>query len=118
VLPEEALPAIRALGFAEPEARALADHFLDAERRGKLGHGLSRVPWLATLEPDPAARPRRVEASRMKIYTRKNAAVGYLTLQAIQRSVRRKRKASPAIRAPQRARGWYRLLSQAAGPGL
>ena len=28
----------------------------------------------------------------MKIYTRKNAAVGYLTLQAIQRSVRRKRK--------------------------
>ena len=28
----------------------------------------------------------------MKIYTRKNAAVGYVTLKAIQRSVNRKRK--------------------------
>ena len=28
----------------------------------------------------------------MKIYTRKNAAVGYLTLKAIQRSMNRKRK--------------------------
>jgi hypothetical protein len=28
----------------------------------------------------------------MKIYTRRNAAVGYLTLKAIQRSVNRKRK--------------------------
>ena len=41
----------------------LADHFLDAERRGKLGHGLARIDWLATLEGlDPAARPELVHS--------------------------------------------------------
>jgi LDH2 family malate/lactate/ureidoglycolate dehydrogenase len=73
------------LGFSEADAATLADHFLDAERRGKLGHGLSRVAWLETrpLELDPGARPRR--ASREPGYERwdGNGALGYLTLAAI-----------------------------------
>ena len=73
------------LGFSEANAATLADHFLDAERRGKLGHGLSRVAWLETLplELDPAARPRRV--MREPGYDRwdGNGALGYLTLAAI-----------------------------------
>jgi hypothetical protein len=34
----------------------------------------------------------------MKIYTRRNAAVGYLTLKAIQRSIDRKRKRRSGLR--------------------
>jgi LDH2 family malate/lactate/ureidoglycolate dehydrogenase len=50
---------IRALGFSEADAATLADHFLDAERRGKAGHGLARVDWLETLtDLQPEARSR------------------------------------------------------------
>jgi LDH2 family malate/lactate/ureidoglycolate dehydrogenase len=64
VEPDEVEPYLRGLGFADDDATALADHFLDAERRGKRGHGLARVEWLATLPGlDPTARPRRVSAS-------------------------------------------------------
>ena len=56
MLPEE---RIAALGFSEADTATLAAHFLDAESRGKLGHGLARIDWLETL-PDlkPDARPR------------------------------------------------------------
>ena len=62
VLPEE---RIAALGFSEADTATLAAHFLDAESRGKLGHGLARIDWLETL-PDlkPDARPVRVHASQ------------------------------------------------------
>ncbi len=60
----QAVERIRALGFAAADARTLADHFLDAERRGKRGQGLSRIGWLASLEDlDPSARPERVVAA-------------------------------------------------------
>src|SRR5262249_34959730 len=42
---------LHALGFSAEDASTLADHFLDAEARGRTGHGLSRVDWLAT-RPD------------------------------------------------------------------
>ncbi|HEY6031671.1 MAG TPA: GntR family transcriptional regulator, partial [Gaiellaceae bacterium] len=60
---EDVLPHLRGLGFSDADAATLADHFLDAERRGKRGHGLTRVEWLGTL-PDlrPAAKPRLVSA--------------------------------------------------------
>ena len=60
VLPEE---RIAALGFSEADTATLAAHFLDAESRGKLGHGLARIDWLETL-PDlkPNARPVRAHA--------------------------------------------------------
>jgi LDH2 family malate/lactate/ureidoglycolate dehydrogenase len=75
---------LSALGFDDAAARTLADHFLDAESRGKAGHGLSRVDWLETLDwIDPAARPRCEE--REEAYERwdGNGALGYLTLAAV-----------------------------------
>jgi (2R)-3-sulfolactate dehydrogenase (NADP+) len=75
---------IRALGFAEQDARTLADHFLDAERRGKRGHGLARVDWLETLpDLEPAARPERVLAEPGYERWHGRGALGYLTLAAI-----------------------------------
>ena len=80
--PEEALPRLRALGFAEEDARALADHFLDAERRGKQGHGLARIEWLETQQFDPAAQPRRVVAEP-EFERWESDGLGYLALHAI-----------------------------------
>lgn len=81
--PDQALARLQALGFAEPETRVLFDHFADAERRGKLGHGFSRIPWLEQQPFDPFARPFR--SSRINGIDRwdGNGALGYLTLSAI-----------------------------------
>jgi LDH2 family malate/lactate/ureidoglycolate dehydrogenase len=79
-----AVERIAALGFAEREARALADHFLDAERRGKRSHGIGRIGWLESLpDLDPAARPVREE--RRPGYERWHGggALGYLVLAAV-----------------------------------
>ena len=81
--PEEVLPRLRALGFEEDKARTLADHFLTAEAKGRTGHGLSRVPWLETLELDPTAEPvREVDEPGYERWDG-NGALGYLTLAAI-----------------------------------
>jgi LDH2 family malate/lactate/ureidoglycolate dehydrogenase len=80
---DEALPRLLALGFSGDDARTLADHFLDAERRGKLGHGLSRIDWLETQAFDPRARPRRVDSAPAFERWDGSGAVGYLTLAAI-----------------------------------
>jgi (2R)-3-sulfolactate dehydrogenase (NADP+) len=82
---QEVLQTLTGLGFGEPDARTLADHFLDAERRGKTGHGLSRVEWLATrpFELDPTARPRRVLSEPGYERWDGNGVLGYLTLAAI-----------------------------------
>ena len=79
--PEERLAA---LGFSETDAARLTDHFLDAESRGKLGHGLSRIDWLETL-PDlrPDAQPRRLHAEPGYERWDGGGALGYLTLAAI-----------------------------------
>jgi LDH2 family malate/lactate/ureidoglycolate dehydrogenase len=82
---DEVRARLAALGFSEADAATLADHFLDAERRGKTGHGLSRVAWLETrpVELDPGAPPRRVV--REPGYERWDGAgtLGYLTLAAV-----------------------------------
>jgi LDH2 family malate/lactate/ureidoglycolate dehydrogenase len=79
--PEDRLTA---LGFSATDAATLAAHFLDAEARGKLGHGLSRIDWLETL-PDlqPDARPRRLAAEPGYQRWDGGGALGYLTLAAI-----------------------------------
>ena len=79
--PEE---RIAALGFSEADTATLTSHFLDAEARGKLGHGLSRIDWLETL-PDltPAARPGRLHAEPGYERWDGNGALGYLTLAAV-----------------------------------
>jgi LDH2 family malate/lactate/ureidoglycolate dehydrogenase len=72
------------LGFAEDPAGILAEHFLDAEARGKKGHGLARVDWLETLpDLDPAARPERVVTEPGYERWEGRGALGYLTLAAI-----------------------------------
>ena len=75
---------IKGLGFGDADARTLAEHFLDAEGRGKRGHGLSRVEWLETLpDLDPAARPERILAEPGFERWHGRGALGYLTLAAI-----------------------------------
>lgn len=75
---------IAALGFSAADTATLTAHFLDAESRGKLGHGLSRIDWLETL-PDlrPGARPRRLHAEPGFERWDGGGALGYLTLAAI-----------------------------------
>lgn len=77
---EEVMPRLRALGFTEHKAQTLADHFLDAERRGKSGHGLARVPWLEQQEIDPVAEPERLSAEEGFERWDGRGALGYLTL--------------------------------------
>ena len=81
----EALETLKGLGFEEADARTLADHFTEAERRGKTGHGFSRVEWLATrpFELDPSARPRRLVSEPGYERWDGSGALGYLTLAAI-----------------------------------
>jgi (2R)-3-sulfolactate dehydrogenase (NADP+) len=81
----DALETLKGLGFDEADARTLADHFIDAERRGKTGHGFSRVEWLASrpFELDPSARPRRLMSEPGYERWDGNGALGYLALAAI-----------------------------------
>jgi LDH2 family malate/lactate/ureidoglycolate dehydrogenase len=75
---------IRALGFSEADTQTLSKHFLEAERRGKRGHGLARVEWLETLEGiDPSAQPECVVAEACYERWEGRGALGYLTLAAI-----------------------------------
>jgi len=75
---------IAALGFSEADTATLTAHFLDAESRGKLGHGLSRIDWLETLSDlDPGARPQRLHAEPGYERWDGNGGLGYLTLAAI-----------------------------------
>ncbi|HEX2506044.1 MAG TPA: Ldh family oxidoreductase [Gaiellaceae bacterium] len=84
---EEALVRLRELGFDEEAAGVLADHFVDAEERGKVGHGLRRIGWLGTLPGlDPRARPVRVVAEAGYERWEGRGAVGYLTLDAVVRA--------------------------------
>ena len=81
---EEAIGRLRGLGFSEADAATLADHFLDAERRGRKGHGLSRVDWLSTLpDLDPAAEAKVVVAEGGYERWEGRGALGYLVLGGI-----------------------------------
>jgi LDH2 family malate/lactate/ureidoglycolate dehydrogenase len=81
---EEVIERLRGLGFGEADARTLADHFLDAEARGKRGHGLSRIDWLSTLPGlQPRSRPTRIVTQPSYERWDGDGALGYLTLAAI-----------------------------------
>jgi LDH2 family malate/lactate/ureidoglycolate dehydrogenase len=85
--PEEARPRLAQLGFGADDVETLAAHFLDAEARGQLGHGLSRIQWLETWdELNTEARPRRVESRPGYERWDGEGALGYLTLEAAIRS--------------------------------
>ena len=83
---EEARERLSALGFEAGATDALVSHFADAERRGKAGHGFSRVEWLGTLELDPSARPVLVESEEGFERWDGHGAVGYLVLDEIVRA--------------------------------
>jgi LDH2 family malate/lactate/ureidoglycolate dehydrogenase len=81
---EDVVDRLRRLGFDERDAETLADHFLDAEARGRPSHGVTRVEWLATLaDLRPGARPVRVVAEPGYERWEGCGALGYLTLAAI-----------------------------------
>ena len=87
---DEALRRIRALGFDDEDARTLFDHFDDAERRGKAGHGYARIEWLETLHDlQPLAKPGRAASSPGFDHWQGRGALGYLTLAAICRELER-----------------------------
>ena len=69
---DEVVETLRGMGYGDDDANTLADHFLDAEARGKRGHGLTRVEWLTTLDDFEQWDGR--------------GALGYLTLAAICRA--------------------------------
>ena len=85
--PDEARSRLVALGFSERDTDTLFAHFDDAERRGKLGHGYSRIEWLETLHDlRPDAVPERVHAEPGYERWDGRGALGYLTLGAIVRA--------------------------------
>jgi LDH2 family malate/lactate/ureidoglycolate dehydrogenase len=84
---DDVLDTLQGLGYSDDDANTLADHFLDAEARGKRGHGLTRVEWLTTLtDLHPDARPERVLAEPGYERWDGRGALGYLTLAAICRA--------------------------------
>ncbi len=92
---DEARMRLHGLGFSEDAVEALVRHFEDADRRGKSGHGLSRVSWLETLELDPAAQPVRLAAEEGFERWDSCGALGYLVLEEIVKSM----LAAPPTRA-------------------
>lgn len=83
---EEARARLVGLGFSDPAVEVLLHHFSEAERRGKTGHDLSRVEWLATLDVDPTARPVLVESEEGFELWDGHGALGYLVLDEIVRA--------------------------------
>lgn len=78
---DEGLARLAALGFSVPDALTLWAHFDDAESRGKLGHGHSRIPWLATLDGyDPRAVPSLVVDEPGYQRWHGGGAIGYLVV--------------------------------------
>jgi LDH2 family malate/lactate/ureidoglycolate dehydrogenase len=85
VRPDEARARLAELGYAPDQADALFAHFDEAEHRGKLGHGYSRIEWLERDmrdRIDPAARPERIVAEDGYERWHGRGALGYLTLDA------------------------------------
>jgi LDH2 family malate/lactate/ureidoglycolate dehydrogenase len=118
----EVAARISALGFSAADAETLAEHFVDAERRGKAGHGLARVEWLETLpDLDPSARPELTAEYPGFEHWDGNGALGYLTLAAIcERMIERPPWPSRIVVAarcfPTGALGyWVRMLAEEAG---
>lgn len=83
---DEAHARLERLGFDTGAASTLVAHFEDADRRGKPGHGVSRVEWLESLELDFSARPALLESDEGFECWDGHGALGYLVLAEIVRA--------------------------------
>jgi LDH2 family malate/lactate/ureidoglycolate dehydrogenase len=81
--PEQGRARLAALGLPPDAVELLWEHFDEAERRGKEGHGHARIAWLETQPFDPSARPVKTEATPGLDRWSGAGALGYLTLAAI-----------------------------------
>jgi len=95
---DDALRRLRALGFPESDVETLWRHFDDAERRGKLGHGHSRIEWLETQGFDAGAwTVDRVDSEALWRWDG-SGAVGYLVADAaVEESIRRPPEAARLV---------------------
>jgi (2R)-3-sulfolactate dehydrogenase (NADP+) len=82
----EARGRLGSLGFEPSAVDVLVAHFVDADLRGKAGHGLARVEWLESLELDPHARPLVLESEEGFERWDGHGALGYLVLDEIVRA--------------------------------
>ncbi len=73
----------RLLGLSPADAATVFDHFDEAERAGKVGHGHSRIPWLETQSFDPTATPKHVATAPGYERWHGGGALGYVTLAAV-----------------------------------
>lgn len=71
------------LGLDPAAVGVLFAHFDDAERRGKRGHGYSRIAWLEEQPFEREGRPEKTESLPGLDRWDGGEALGYLTLQAI-----------------------------------
>ncbi len=83
---DDARARLAALRLSPAAVEALLAHFEDADRRGKTGHGLSRVEWLETLDFDPTARPLLIESEGGFERWDGHGTLGYLVLEEIVRA--------------------------------
>jgi LDH2 family malate/lactate/ureidoglycolate dehydrogenase len=81
--PDQGRARLAALGLPTDAVELLWEHFDEAERRGKEGHGHARIAWLETQSFDPSARPVKTEATPALDRWSGAGALGYLTLSAI-----------------------------------
>ena len=83
---EAAIARLRARGLSGRDAGTVVDHLQAAERIGRSGHGLARVPWLEGMlgsEIDPDGVPRRLERGEGFERWHGGGALGYVTLAAV-----------------------------------
>jgi LDH2 family malate/lactate/ureidoglycolate dehydrogenase len=80
---DEARQRLAGLGLSPAAVEVLLAHFEDADRRGRTGHGLSRVEWLANLDFDPNARPLLLESEEGFERWDGHGALGYLVLEEV-----------------------------------
>jgi LDH2 family malate/lactate/ureidoglycolate dehydrogenase len=83
VTPDEARASLQKLDLDQEAVDVLFAHFADCEARGKLGHGFSRIPWLAEQPIDFGARATKRRGDDGVDRWDGNGAVGYLTLAAV-----------------------------------
>ncbi len=82
----EAIERLLSHGLSEPDATVVVDHLEVADRMGRSGHGLARLPWVEELlagERDPRGRPRRIDRSEGFERWDGGGALGDVTLAAI-----------------------------------